>query len=217
MAPKIVDKEKRREEILAAAFEVFGRKGYHATTLSEIARACGIGQGTLYYYFPTKEEIFWGVYDAMMSQMEAFVRQRLSSLQTPQARLESLIQGIFESFPEVRPSWLDGEAEQQWQLATSFSQVLMEFWLQAERTGRREGFYQRIVQQQRGMIALIMQVLSEVGLPLSEGVDLETVAHILVALRDGLGFQLRMGTISKDSAMLDKIRALLLMNIRRAP
>ena len=77
MTPKIVDREKRQRDILAAAFQVFCENGYHKSTLSQIAGASGIGQGTLYHYFPSKEGIFLGVYEMLMAQMEEALRNRI--------------------------------------------------------------------------------------------------------------------------------------------
>ena len=55
--PKIVDKAAKRRDILEAAIAVFAQKGYHATKMADIAVAAGMGKGTLYEYFPTKESL----------------------------------------------------------------------------------------------------------------------------------------------------------------
>lgn len=47
-----------RAEILQAARELFQRYGLAKTTMEEIAKASGKGKSTLYYYYPSKEEIF---------------------------------------------------------------------------------------------------------------------------------------------------------------
>ncbi len=51
----------RREEIINAAVEVFGKKGFAGASVSEIARAAGIAKGTVYLYFQSKEEIFTAI------------------------------------------------------------------------------------------------------------------------------------------------------------
>lgn len=56
--PKIVDYEKKRQEIIEKAIQVFIRDGYYLTNLSSIAKECGMGRTTLYQYFRNKEEIF---------------------------------------------------------------------------------------------------------------------------------------------------------------
>lgn len=56
--PKIVDFEKKKQEILEAAMQVFVQRGYYNTKLSDIAEHCGMGRTTLYQYFRNKDEIF---------------------------------------------------------------------------------------------------------------------------------------------------------------
>jgi AcrR family transcriptional regulator len=53
--------EMRRQQILDAALPIFSRKGFAATTTSEIAKAAGVAEGTIYNYFPTKRELFIAV------------------------------------------------------------------------------------------------------------------------------------------------------------
>jgi AcrR family transcriptional regulator len=62
-------KEARPQELLDAAIELFARKGFAATRSEEVALRAGVSKGTLYLYFPSKEELF-----------KAVVRSRLSTL-----------------------------------------------------------------------------------------------------------------------------------------
>ena len=48
----------KKEIILKSAFDVFIKKGFHSTKVSEIAESAGIGKGTIYEYFHSKKEIF---------------------------------------------------------------------------------------------------------------------------------------------------------------
>jgi AcrR family transcriptional regulator len=50
--------EARPEEILDAAFAVFGENGYARTKLDEVAQRAGVSKGTLYLYFESKEALF---------------------------------------------------------------------------------------------------------------------------------------------------------------
>ncbi len=43
---------------MTAAREIFGEKGYHSTTSEEIAKRAGVGKGTIYQYFESKQDIF---------------------------------------------------------------------------------------------------------------------------------------------------------------
>jgi AcrR family transcriptional regulator len=51
-------KDARPQEILDAALEVFAEKGFAAARMDEVARRAGVTKGTIYLYFPSKEELF---------------------------------------------------------------------------------------------------------------------------------------------------------------
>ena len=59
-APARADKRRRsgdkRDRILEAAVKVFARTGFHATRVSEVAKAAGVADGTIYLYFKSKDE-----------------------------------------------------------------------------------------------------------------------------------------------------------------
>jgi len=52
------EKQRKRREILEAAMTVFGRKGFHGTTMAEICQASEYPLGTIYKFFPGKEHIY---------------------------------------------------------------------------------------------------------------------------------------------------------------
>ena len=49
--------EQRRAEILHAALALFSSKGFHDTTMEEVANAAGVAKGTIYLYFQSKEHV----------------------------------------------------------------------------------------------------------------------------------------------------------------
>ena len=53
-----IARETTRKELLGAALEIFGERGYATTTISDIVRAAGVTQGTFYLYFTNKADIF---------------------------------------------------------------------------------------------------------------------------------------------------------------
>ncbi len=55
--------EARREEILDRAVEAFGKFGYHATSMREIAKVCGLSQAGLLHYYPNKEALLLALVD----------------------------------------------------------------------------------------------------------------------------------------------------------
>ena len=58
----------RRKEILAAAAQVFKRKGYRGTALSDVAGEIDIDRATLYYYVKSKEDLFADVVGAAVEE-----------------------------------------------------------------------------------------------------------------------------------------------------
>lgn len=58
MGTREEQKEKRREEILAAGLELFIRKGYAATKIKDIADYVGMSVGLLFHYFESKEKLY---------------------------------------------------------------------------------------------------------------------------------------------------------------
>ena len=67
-----VQKEGRRQQILAAALRCFARNGFHNTTITDIVRESGVSQGTFYLYFETKDDVIAALADDR-SQSDALI------------------------------------------------------------------------------------------------------------------------------------------------
>jgi AcrR family transcriptional regulator len=52
-------RDERRAQLVNAARDVFGQKGYHAATVDDITRAAGVAKGTFYLYFEEKREVYY--------------------------------------------------------------------------------------------------------------------------------------------------------------
>jgi len=83
---RVENKEKTKKAILNAASALFSRKGFHRTTTKAITRKAGIAEGTLFNYFPTKEDL--AVYffqQQLVELMEWFRRdKRLQRVPLPE-------------------------------------------------------------------------------------------------------------------------------------
>ena len=80
--PKLLDKtfEKNKLKIERAALHLFTRKGFHGTTVREIAKKAGVSMGKLYIYYDTKEEIFIDLAQRLGAKMEALRQKKLIPL-----------------------------------------------------------------------------------------------------------------------------------------
>ena len=69
----------RREEILDAAHTLFTTKGFQPTTMEDILGIVGIAKGTLYYHFPSKEQILKALVLRIVHQVEQQAREIATS------------------------------------------------------------------------------------------------------------------------------------------
>jgi AcrR family transcriptional regulator len=66
--------------IIAVAVDLFYRKGYFATSISEIARGCGIQKASIYYHYPSKENILYHIHQTTLDDLTAHLRRKLAGL-----------------------------------------------------------------------------------------------------------------------------------------
>ena len=72
--PHIREKRRRRRsEILHAALRAFRERGYHVTTLDDIAQHLGVRKTALYHYFPDKEAILYACHRESTAELERIV------------------------------------------------------------------------------------------------------------------------------------------------
>jgi AcrR family transcriptional regulator len=61
--------EERRRDILDAANRLFAERGFHETTVEDVAQAAGVAKGTIYLYFPSKEHVLLALKQRFMHGM----------------------------------------------------------------------------------------------------------------------------------------------------
>jgi AcrR family transcriptional regulator len=69
-------KQQTRAAIAAAAWRLFEERGFEAVTIAEIARAADVSEGTVFNYFPAKEDLFYSQMEAFEAELVAAVRAR---------------------------------------------------------------------------------------------------------------------------------------------
>jgi AcrR family transcriptional regulator len=73
----------RREEILNAAAQLFARHGYAETDTQLLADKLGVGKGTLYRYFPSKEALFLAAVDRVMCDLCRTIDESIAAIEDP--------------------------------------------------------------------------------------------------------------------------------------
>ena len=81
----------RRAEIYRSAARIFHRKGYHATSINDIAAAVGLTKAGLYYYIKGKQDLLFAIMSFAMDQLDEQVIEPARREQDPKARLETIV------------------------------------------------------------------------------------------------------------------------------
>jgi AcrR family transcriptional regulator len=94
----------RREEILAAATQVFASCGFAGTDVQAIADLLGLGKGTLYRHFKSKRDLFLAAVDRGMQHMDERMREATAAVEDPLERLGRAVRAylaFFDEHPEL--------------------------------------------------------------------------------------------------------------------
>lgn len=119
--PIVVDKERKRAEILEAAMLVFASKGFHRAKMEEVAAAAQIGKGTIYEYFTSKPQVLQALHGHMLGKLRDYYSEKLKGIEEPPEILAHFLAAALTSFREWEPFfyvfcdvWAEaGRAEQQ--------------------------------------------------------------------------------------------------------
>ncbi len=169
-------KESREREILEAAARVFAERGFRGTRVVDIARQAGIGKGTVYEYFRSKEELFlrlfhWYTEQAFRSMVDTAEDPGLSPLSSLRRSCDSLLSSCRE-MQDLYP-------------------LTMEFWSASTASEFREQLtreFRQLYEMFRGVLADMLRegmAQGEVG----SHVEPEALAAVLVGALDGIFLQ----------------------------
>ncbi len=89
-----------RSQVLAAAEAEFGRNGFHAASVADIARLAGVAHGTVYRYFPSKEALFADVVREINRQLRAQIRRQTDGLADRRAAEQAGFRAFFDFIGE---------------------------------------------------------------------------------------------------------------------
>lgn len=141
-------REEVREAILDAVGSMLLKYGYRKMAVEDIAHEAGIGKGTIYLYFPSKEEVALGWFDRAHGKTEEELKTIAQSNLGADQKLRELlvrrvmagfdgaqqfVQSLDELFAGVRPSLLARREQYQANMAAIVAEVLIE--------GRESGIF----------------------------------------------------------------------------
>lgn len=82
----------KRERILKAAVKVFAKNGFYATRVSEIAKAAGVADGTIYLYFKNKDDVLVTIFEEGIQELLAILREVAGSDEPFERRVSRIIE-----------------------------------------------------------------------------------------------------------------------------
>lgn len=90
--------EARRNQILDAAWDCFARRGYHQSTMQDVANAAGISAGAIYRYFASKEAVLKGINERQTERYKDLMQGVRSEMTGPLDILGALAQVMLATF-----------------------------------------------------------------------------------------------------------------------
>ena len=187
--PKIIDKDAKKLDILHAAAKVFAQKGVVNTKMVDIAAEAGIGKGTIYEYYRSKEEIFGDSFRLIFDHMESQLADAIGKTDDPVSKLRKLIQVTLKEFLEH---------------SGDLAGIMLDFWAEGVRTKNDDIMnvinLEQIYSEYRIMIADILH--DGINKSVFREVDANSLAAIIIGSLDGIMLQ---WIINKNLVDLDKI------------
>jgi len=171
MAPKIVDREEKKAQIAHAAGAVFGDRGFDRTRIDDIARAAGVGKGTVYQYFADKQELFDHAFAFMMSSMEADMRAALSEQRPPLDTLREITAITIRAMEQLGHGY----------------RFFLEYMLHNSREGKRLAALEQMLLEYRKGTAALLSAAQDLG-QIRPELDTDTLAAAFAAWFDGAVF-----------------------------
>jgi len=169
-------KQNKKSLIIESAARVFANRGYNSTLIAEIATEAGIGKGTIYEYFPSKEDLFFSVFEWFVEMTEAEAKVSISALGgSASERLQALNDALLKSWLEMLDMY----------------SLVMEFWSASASSRMRQRFKQAFREGYKDFRQLVSALISD-GIETGEfqpEVDAESVAAALVGAWDALLLQ----------------------------
>jgi len=171
---KIKPIENKRIQILHAAIEIFAKKGLERGKIADIAKQAGIGKGTIYEYFKSKDEIFSAIENMFIDDSIVHIEKLANSKNTPLRKLEEIIKYSIDMHETMGDTII----------------IISEMWAQHSR-GQLHGHKNSIfADMYNNYYKMIKKILTE-GINKGEfrKMNQDGVAAMMLALIDGMLWQ----------------------------
>jgi len=125
-----------KEKIKTVAVDLFYKKGYFATSMSDIARGSGIRKATIYHHYANKEDLLFDILKMAMADLEQNLAASLEGVDGAEARLRAAVNSHVRFHIERQKEVLISDSELRGLTAENYRSVI-----------RRRNAYERQFQQ----------------------------------------------------------------------
>jgi len=161
----------RREQIIDTAIETIATRGYHETSLADIANNAGISKGVIPYYFNSKEELIEEIKSILEIEWNSYVKLRVEAQTTASEKMRAYVDSFIEYAMHNRNKFL----------ATA------DLWINLSSKDEGPLFSRAAYREARRHIKRILRIGQERGE--FKPFPLEIIATIIQGVIDGVLFQ----------------------------
>jgi AcrR family transcriptional regulator len=158
-----------------SAAEVFAKQGFTATRVSDISDHAGVGKGTVYEYFSSKEELFFAVFEFIKDEIRSRVDMAVTETASAKVVLNAIIRSSAEIITEHREIF----------------SMNLDFWAASRGSAFEDRFTtacRAMYGEYRALAAGVIRRGQDEG-DFRTDIDADQVATMVVAALDGLGVQ----------------------------
>ncbi|MCE4554451.1 TetR/AcrR family transcriptional regulator [Roseateles cellulosilyticus] len=100
--PRAPTFDAQRDDILSAAARLFAQQGFPATSMNQVAEACGVAKPTLYHYFQDKQALLARICDGHVHALLALVEAVKAEQLPPEPQLRALIERFTRAYADAQ-------------------------------------------------------------------------------------------------------------------
>jgi AcrR family transcriptional regulator len=100
--PRSAGYDGQRAQIMAAAAALFASRGYTATTMNQVAAACGVSKATLYHYVSDKHQLLASIAGGHVARLEVLIADVGALKLAPEAHLHTLIERFMQAYAHAQ-------------------------------------------------------------------------------------------------------------------
>lgn len=184
MSPRVVNKEDKKVQIIDAALLVFSKVGFSKTKIQDIADQAGIGKGTVYEYFKSKNELFEMTIIRFIELLNTEIGKKIFLINDPSEKLRVFIKESFSAY-KTHSHYMD---------------IMFDYWSEGIRDNNKKSLMVKMYDEYTDYICSIL----DEGIS-KKAFDIENpsaFAAILLCAMDGL---LLRWLMDKDNFPIDDV------------